>query len=234
MLTRYQRPGGFVQLVQLIETCGPQKQQKLLENVESENTDWALALESKILTLERILLWDATVLAEIVPRLQDLTLAIAFKGLPPETFEKCTGTFTHGHKKRILGLMSEKTPSKAEISTAFVKIIEEVRYMINQGDLNIKMIDEKLYILPDIEDSLDSDQKLKRPVETVPNEMSVSTGELNSLQSPDNKRNVEKVVQKLKLLNTEVLKLQNENIKLKEEVSVLKQRINKAKSLLAA
>ena len=37
-LSRYQKSGGFIQLVQLIETCGKQKQDNFLSMIEKEET----------------------------------------------------------------------------------------------------------------------------------------------------------------------------------------------------
>jgi flagellar motor switch protein FliG len=54
LLRRYHKPGGFLQLVQLIETCGPQKQQQLLTSIEKESLEWANEVRAKILTINRI------------------------------------------------------------------------------------------------------------------------------------------------------------------------------------
>ena len=43
MLTRYRRPGGFLNLLKLIETCGGAKQDKLLKTISDEDQAYDLA-----------------------------------------------------------------------------------------------------------------------------------------------------------------------------------------------
>src|SRR6185312_10872527 len=84
LLLRYQRAGGFVQLLQLIETCGKQKQDTFLNMIESEDPRWAKAVRDKMLTIERIFGWDDNPLSEVFSRLPVLTIATAMHGLSQE------------------------------------------------------------------------------------------------------------------------------------------------------
>ena len=51
MISRYKRPGGFVQLLSLIETSTAAKKEKFLEIVRSESESWANAIEQRVLTI---------------------------------------------------------------------------------------------------------------------------------------------------------------------------------------
>ena len=154
LLRRYQKPGGFLQLVQLIETCAPAKQEKLLGSIEQENGCWAEEVRNKILSIDRIFSWDEQPLAELVSRLQELTLSVAVHGIEPGLWEKATKTLSHGQRRRIDDLAKTKNPTPGEIASAFMKIITEVRDMINQGYIHLHAVDPGLMIEDDIEDKL--------------------------------------------------------------------------------
>lgn len=157
MLTRYQKSGGFIQLLQLIETCGKQKQDNFLQIIEKENAEWAATLRTKMLTLEKVLKWDNATLAEVAVRLQELTLATALHGFKPEDGDRLMQTFTHSQKRIIEDLKKSKVPTPAEINAAFMKILVEVRNMITQGYIRLEKIDPDLIIAEDIEDKIGKD-----------------------------------------------------------------------------
>ena len=72
MLDRYKKKGGFIQLLQLIETSNKQKQEQFLGIVAQESVIWEAEIRRKSLTLEKMLKWNATYLAEIFSRIQTL------------------------------------------------------------------------------------------------------------------------------------------------------------------
>lgn len=135
MLSRYQKSGGFIQILQLIETCGKTKQDNFLQMIEAEDRRWADAIREKMLTMEKIFSWDPTVIAEISGKLQELTIATAMHGLKPEDTDKLLRTFSHSQRRNIEDLSKSKASTTAEISSAYLKIITEVRKMITQGYL---------------------------------------------------------------------------------------------------
>ncbi len=101
MLTRYQKSGGFIQILQLIETCGKQKQENFLQMIEKEDPRWATAIKDKMLTIEKIFSWENAVLNEVAGRLQELTLATAMHGLKPEENARLLSTYTHSQRRNI-------------------------------------------------------------------------------------------------------------------------------------
>ena len=101
MLSRYRKSGGFKQLLMLIETCGKQKQENFLKLIEAEDAKWAQAVKTKMLSMEKILSWDAEVLAEIFSRVQDLTMATAMHGLTEDDWKKISSTFSHSQIRKL-------------------------------------------------------------------------------------------------------------------------------------
>jgi hypothetical protein len=154
LLRRYHKPGGFLQLLQLIETCAPQKQQQLLGSVEKESRVWAEEVRNKMLTIDRIFGWAEQPLAEVISRVQELTLAVAAHGIEPQLWAKATKTLSHGQRRRIDDLSKSKNPTPGELLSANTKIIAEVRDMINQGYVHLPTVDPALIIEEDIEDRL--------------------------------------------------------------------------------
>jgi hypothetical protein len=163
MLSRYQKSGGFVQLLQLIETCGKTKQDSFLNMIEGEDPRWARAIREKMLTIEKILTWDDNSISEIAARLQELTLATAMHGFTPEQTAKCLKTFTHAQKRNIEDLNKAKVSSPAEVSAAFFKILQETRSMILHGYLRPEKFAPELIIPDNYEDELGKPGSHKAP-----------------------------------------------------------------------
>jgi hypothetical protein len=165
MLDRYRKPGGFVQLLALIETCHQPKQEKLLEIIAQEDRRWSETVRSKMLSIDRIYSWDDQALAEIFGTLQDLTVAVALHAATPELKSRVTGFFTHGRIRKIEDLLGTKGPTAAEIAATHMKIVESVRKMESDGFIRFEKIDPSLVISDDIDDDLSHPPV---PGETVP------------------------------------------------------------------
>lgn len=154
MLQRYKKSGGFLQLLNLLETCGAAKQEKFLKIIEEEDPRWAEALKTKMISIKRIFTWDDNTIAELTSRLNDLTLATALAGLEGPAKEKVYKMMGHSRHKKLDDIMAEKKPTPAEISTVFQQILTEVRQQIEQGYIYIEKIDPTLVVDSDIEEKL--------------------------------------------------------------------------------
>ncbi len=155
LLDRYRKPGGFLQLLQLIETCGLQKRDKFLQMIEQEDPRWSIAIKDKMLTVEQIFSWDKKVVSDIVSSLQELTLAVAIHGFGDEIWHNISGELSRNALDRIEDLKELKNPLPAEISAAYIQIIEEVRKMVADGYIRLDLVDPKLQIPEDFEEMLD-------------------------------------------------------------------------------
>lgn len=154
MIDRYKKKGGFIQLLNLMETCGTQKQEKFLKMIEDEDAQWAEAVKAKMLSIKKIFSWDDNTVAEIVGTLNDMTVSLTLLGLEPEAKEKIVKTLNHSRKRKIEEDMAERKPTPAEISTAFVQVLTQVRKMIADGFLYLEKIDPVLVVNSEFEDQL--------------------------------------------------------------------------------
>ena len=64
MIDRYRKKGGFVQLLNLIETMGKDKQEKFLKMIGDESPNWSVEIRKRLLSIDKILSWNPSYLAE--------------------------------------------------------------------------------------------------------------------------------------------------------------------------
>lgn len=154
MLDRYKKKGGFVQLLQLIETSAPAKQEQLLGLVGKEDPLWEQEIRKKMLTLPVVLSWNATYLHEIVTRSKPLTVATIIKGLDPEAGEKVLSYYGHTDRRRVELMLSEVKPNPGEWQSCVQKLLMEVRELIAKGLIRLQKIDMQLFIPERMEEIL--------------------------------------------------------------------------------
>jgi hypothetical protein len=231
MLDRYKKKGGFIQLLILIETSSKQKQDQFLGLIAQENPLWEEAIKKKTITLDRILNWDSTYLAEIFSRLQPLTIAVAFRNFPPEQIELVLKCFSSTDKRKIQNLISETQPSNGEISTCGMKVISEVRELMKIGVLKMDKIDSELTIPENIEDTLNSKAHTavtidKAISDTVSHRKSSSPEpahtDSGSGRSEVSSMELESYKKKVSTLTNEVNHLKSENAVLKSKLEQIK------------
>lgn len=233
MLDRYKKSGGFLQLLNLIETCGPEKQQKFLGMIQQEDATWSAAIQQKMLTIPKILSWPDETLAEIFSRVQELTLATALYGLGPEVKARLFKYFSHAQQRRIQDIMDEKNPSNAEVASTYTKIIEEVRQLVKDGYLKLEKIDPELGIPEDVEELLAKGELgvpgfegVSSPTAEQPDESAstpvptVATAGVN----PSLASEITAMKKRLQLLT-------NENTQLKKELATLRSKLEQIKKI---
>lgn len=155
-LLRYRKPGGFRQLVSLIETFGPQKKEKFLEMIEAESPAWASALRGKMLTVDRIFGWPDEAVERVFKRLPAKSLAYVLDSMKPEQKAKVAGKMSQSEMRRMDDVMSESKPKPEEVASIWVKVVEYARQMLVDGELRLdKLNDPELLIPEDIEIQLD-------------------------------------------------------------------------------
>lgn len=225
MIDRYKKSGGFLQLLQVLETCGPQKKEKFLKMIQEESPSWATALESKMLSIERIFKWDANTIAEIMVRMPEGTLAVALKGFTKEQVETIFRTFSPSQKRKIEDLAGTKNPNAAEIAAAFIKVIEEVRAMVKQGYLRFDKFDPDLVVADGIEEKLggagpagNSEDFSSVMIETA--QQAVAQAQTNGVD----REAVEK-------LSSKIIVLSEENKRLQKELKVLKEKLEQIRKI---
>lgn len=156
MLSRYKKQGGFLQLLNVIETCGPTKQENFMKLIEAEDPRWAEAIRAKMITIKKVFSWDDNSVAEIVARLNDLTVATLSCGVDDAAKEKMFKMIDHGRKRKLDDILAAKKPTPGEISTIMMQTLTEIRKMVEQGYLYLEKIDPNLVVDKNIEDKLNN------------------------------------------------------------------------------
>lgn len=232
MLDRYRKTGGFIQLVTLLETCGPQKQEKFLEIIRQEEPPWADALKSKVLDIPRIYSWRDDVLAEVVGTLQDLCLAVAIHAADEAMKARFVAMLSHGRKRKIDDLLLRTPPTPAEIGTMHMKIVETVRKMAIDGFLRFDKFDPALLIEDGIE------EKLEKKTEEAENAASMFTidfgnaGEAEKIESPSvQDSSNDQRVQEISLLRKKLAESSKEVAVLRHELNIARQKLEQIKKI---
>jgi FliG C-terminal domain len=158
-LQRYNKPGGFIQLVSLIETFGPQKREKFLEMIEAESSTWAKALRDKMLSLERVFSWPDQVIIEVVKQLPLKNMAYMLMGLTAEQKSKVMPFFSNLEQRKIQDVVGGATPKPEEIQANVTKLVELARKMIQDKQLYPERFDEGLIVPEGFEEHLKNSGK---------------------------------------------------------------------------
>lgn len=237
MLDRYKKTGGFLQLLNLIETCGPAKQEKFLNIIDDEDPHWSSAIQSKMLSLERILTWTDDILAEVFGQIQELTMVAALQGLGKEVEERMFKYFSQGQQRRMRDLMESRGCTPGEVSAAYVKIIEEVRHMITNGMLRVENFDVTLVIEEDIEDLLAKGAQFGPAFEptlsdeALPGETPPAPEASAPAASPAASGPSEEIRAEIANLHRKIKALTSENAQLHKKVKGLESRLEQIKKI---
>ncbi len=154
MIDRYKKKGGFVQLLNLLETTGKDKKDKFLKMIADESPAWEVELKKKMFSIEKISNWPTQTLMEILPQIPPTQIAAALAGLPPdqkERFLKAVGT---SEKRKMDEYLKDSTPNPGEITTCQMKILTEIRTMVSNKKLNLEVVAPEMSIAENIEDQL--------------------------------------------------------------------------------
>lgn len=154
MIDRYRKKGGFIQLLNLIETSPKDKQEKFLSLIGQESPGWEQEVRKKILTVDKFLGWNPSYLAEILPRIPVMQLAMFAGGLPAEKKAIFIQSLGFKERKQVEDFLSEKQPTPAEFSAAAMKLFAEVRKMVQEGSLKFEKFDPEMVVPENIEELL--------------------------------------------------------------------------------
>lgn len=150
MLTRFRKPGGFQQLLALIETCDPIKQKNLLHLVGSEDPGWAHLVRSKCLTLDRVLGWPPEILMEITPYIPDKILLCLISVIRGDQLEKLKAAIPHMQMRSMMETTNSQVITPSEQAASAVKLIQIVRSLEAEGKLKFQTFDPLLVVDPSL------------------------------------------------------------------------------------
>lgn len=230
MLDRYKKKGGFVQLLQLIETSGKAKQEQFLGIVAQESPVWEAEIRRKTLTLEKILTWNPAYLAEIFSRIQILTLASAFHGSEQAKIDLVFKAITATDQRKFKMTLQEINPTPAEKMTSQMKILTETRTMIAQNIIKLDKLDPELLIPENIEERL-AEIGFNSVVSAAPvaAEKELRFDGVKTEAKSDSKNESSK--EEIEFLKKKVNQLVNENNMLKHELSVFRNKLDQIRKI---
>ena len=145
ILARYRKPGGFKQLLQLIETSQPTKQEKLLEVVEKEDPQWAQMIREKKITPEMVLGWKNDHLVIIFEHMMTRHCACLFKMLGEEKLKEFRDLFRGDKYRDIKNIFDDSAdPLDTEVVAANNHLLETVRFLDEEKKINLRYINPLL------------------------------------------------------------------------------------------
>ena len=145
ILARYRKPGGFVQLLKLIETSQPPKQEKLLEAVEKEDAEWAQLIRVKKLTPDMVLSWEPETLTLIFEHMLIRHAATLFCKKGIDSLLEYRTLFRIDHYNELYDLVENmKEPLDSEYIAATNHLLETVRYLDEEKKIILRFIDARL------------------------------------------------------------------------------------------
>lgn len=219
MVDRYKKSGGFLQLLQVIETCGPKKREQFMAIISEESPLWADELNNKCLTYEKIISWKADFLLEIIAVVNTLSFATSLKSLSKEQLDLFLNKFAHQDRKKLETAINEMNPSPNEISSSMMKVVSETRNLFNQGALKTDKVDPQLTIPEEFESLLERSASSKGvDLSTISTDAPVLSNMSPSAASAE----VEKLQKKLVILSKEVQSLRQENVMMKDKLEKIK------------
>jgi len=238
MLDRYKKKGGFIQLLNLLETSSKAKQEQFLTLISQENINWEMELKKRVLTVDKIVEWPREPLSEIISRIQPLTLAVALRKFEAPKREEILAVLSQSDRRKILSLIDETNPNPAEIATCLSKIVTEVRSLVQQGIIKLEKFNPDMAVPENIEDLIsqkastgislvessatsapDEDAEVKLDFSGANNRASAGNDKLDTLKEEND------------FLKKKINQLTQEATTLRIENSVLKNKLEQIKKI---
>jgi hypothetical protein len=229
MIDRYKKRGGFVQLVNLIETTGSEKRDKFLKMISEESPAWETAIKQKMLSIERMGTWEVPFLMEFLPQVPAKVIAFAISNQTEEKQKHFMSALSFGDRKKVEEFLKEPTkPQGGEIVSAQIKIINELRSMVAQGKVKLEKCDPEVAIPEDYEEILAGGGgagtvRFGAPDPVVERAMSGATEPAASGQ----------LGEELNMLRRKLVALTQENVRLNKENKDYKEKLDAVRSALS-
>lgn len=225
MVARYKKNGGFVQLLQVMETCGPKKYEQFITIIASEEPNWAEAIKEKMLTFEKILAWSPETLMEVLAQVNALAFGTALKGLPEDKLNLFLNKLSPQDKRKLELQLAEANPAANEISSAVMKVISETRTLLSTFVLKYDKVDPSLGIPENFEDKLSSGNFSSKSSDTDMAEFSTPTPNSNPAYanpSSTTALEIDRLQKKLTVITRELQTIKQENVILKDKLDKIK------------
>lgn len=221
MVDRYKKAGGFVQLIQVIETCSPKKREQFMTIITDESPAWAEALNQKSISFEKILSWKPEVLLEVLAAVNPLAFSAALKSLAPEALEAFFQKLSHQEKRKIETLMQENSQDANGIASSVMKVISETRALLVQGTLKADKIDANLVIPEEFESLLEKGEQSRQAGAALSFDGPSSATSFGGNPTAATAE-IDKLQKKLLLMSKELQSIKQENIVMKDKLEKIK------------
>lgn len=237
VIDRYKKPGGFLQLLTLLETCGQAKREKFLQMIIEENPQWHTALKPRLLTVEILLNWPTEYLNEITSRALPITIAAISKGLTEEQNKKLLFGLSHSQLAKIREISENKTFAQSEITASNEKLLSETRDLIQKGTIKLEKFAPELTVPSDLEEQLAKSSTIEvKPLAThSPNDLNHE--QADKLTQPNYGlvnhvvTNIPQSNDDLTVLRKQNFQMQQELLHLRNENHLLKDKLEKIKRI---
>ncbi len=231
-LERYQKPGGFIQLLSLIETSEPDKAKKFLSIIASENPAWEQAIIEKKLDMQKLLSFNPSVIMESLELVPYQVLAVAIAKSTEDIKSSIVNALSPSLKHKVTTALSENPDPKAgEIFSCQIRIFATIRKTISESRIKSSLLPEWV-IIPDGIENLLAAKKWTMQMGDSSQTTGLSDPNEASKTNPD-KGNSNTIDYSTELIDIKkrVLQLTDENHHLKLKVSTLEQKLDQIKKL---
>jgi hypothetical protein len=219
MIDRYKKKGGFIQLLNLLETTGGEKREKFLKMIADENPAWEAEIKKKMLTVDRMCTWYGTFLMEIFPRIPAQQMAAVISALSSDKQAIFQSALSYKDKKFVEDYLKEKTPNQGEVNSAIMRLMSTVREMVAIGALKFEKFDQEMVIPENIEELLASGKS------------AISDKELEAHFAPPPPGLSPQVTDELNQLRRKLVQLTQENQKLTQEAQTYKDKLEQIRKI---
>jgi hypothetical protein len=227
MINRYKKKGGFIQLLNLIETTAPAKAQKFLQMIAEENPAWEAEIRKKSISLDRLSTWNQSYLMEVMPRLTPNVIASAIGLMKPEKQQVFLGAMPFSERRKAEDLLKEKKPNPGESASSQIKIINEIRGMAAQGALKFEKVDPDLVIPENIEDLLNAGHSGSPPTnKEIEAAFEGTSSGLQSSAAAGGSSSGRPSSEELQMLRKKIVALTQENQLLKQQLQTMKEKLD--------
>jgi hypothetical protein len=218
MVDRYKKSGGFLQLVQVIETCNQKKREQFMNIITEESPNWAEALNEKCITFDKIISWKPEVILDIMASVNTLSFSAALKSLNAEQLEIFLKKLSHQDRKKMELAMQEGNPNPNEIFSSVLKVISETRWLMVQGTVKAERVDANLVIPEEFESMLEKNDQSRQALSPLNFDGPAFGGPTGVAPNVE----VDKLQKKLVLLSKELQMLKQENQVMKDKLDKIK------------
>lgn len=146
LLNRYRRKGGFENLLKLVESSTPSKQEQLLKLIEEEDSSWAEMIRVKSLSMDKIFSWEPQYLKDIIYRVKPRILGISLIGQSKEIHEKVAACMPEIKWVEVSDYLGDKF-GPGEIHAAQNQVIATTRELVEDGYIRFEDVDPKLVLM---------------------------------------------------------------------------------------